>query len=153
MQCQNYHSIRLISHPSKMMLRLMLSRLKTKAEELLAEAGFRPGRSTAVQIFNSRVIIEKHLQHQRDLFHSIIDFKKAFDRVWHVGLWLVLRRFNIAEGLVQAIQALYENSSSAVLLNSQPREFFKTSWSPSGMLTLTHPVQHVFREDHAGNIP
>ena len=81
MQCQNYHSIRLISHPSKMMLRLMLSRLKTKAEELLAEAGFRPGRSTAVQIFNSRVIIEKHLQHQRDLFHNFIYFKKAFGRV------------------------------------------------------------------------
>ena len=46
------------------MLRVILSQHKTKAEELLAEeeeAGFRLGRSTVEQIFNSRVIMEKHL--------------------------------------------------------------------------------------------
>ena len=125
-QCQNYRTISLISHPSKSMLRVILNRLKVKAEELLTEeqAGFRPGR-----IFNTLVITEKHLQHQRDLFHNFIDFEKAFDRLWHAGLWqvlrslnigeeLVLRSLNIDEGLVQAIQALYENSSGAVILNS-----------------------------------
>ena len=35
-QCQNYHTISLISHPSKTMLRVILNRLKAKAEELLA---------------------------------------------------------------------------------------------------------------------
>ena len=80
-QCKNYTTISLISHPSKTMLRVVLNRLK--AEEMLAEeqADFRPGRSTAEQIFNSRVIIEKHLQHQHDLFHNFVDFKKANDRV------------------------------------------------------------------------
>ena len=62
--------------------------------------------------------------------------------------------FNTEEGLVQAIPALYENSCSAVLLNSQPEKFFKTTVGiPSGMLTLTHPVQLVPKEDHAGNTP
>ena len=77
------------------MLRVILSRLKANAGELLAEeqAGFRPGRSTVEQIFNGRVIIEKHLQHQGDLFHNFIDFMKAFDKVWHTGLWQVLRSF------------------------------------------------------------
>ena len=56
-----------------------------------------------------------------------MDFKKTFDRVWHASLWQVLRGFNSDEGLVQAIQALYENTSSAVPLNSQLREFFKTT--------------------------
>ena len=71
------------------MLRDILNQLKAEDEELLAEeqARFRSGRSTVEQTFNSRVIIEKHLQHQRDLFHNLIDFKKAFDRVWHAGLW------------------------------------------------------------------
>ena len=57
--------------------------LKAKAEELLTEkqAGFKPGLSTVEQIFNSQVIIEKQLQHQHDLFHNFIAFKKAFDRV------------------------------------------------------------------------
>ena len=35
----------------------------------------------------------------------MLDFRKAFDRVWHAGLWQVLRSFSIEEGLVQAIQA------------------------------------------------
>ena len=111
------------------MLRVILKRLKTKAEELLAEeqAGFRPGRSTVEQISNRRVFIEKHLQHQRDLLHNFIGFKKASDRIWHAGLWQVFRSFNIEEGLVQAIQALRENSISAVLLNTELGEFFKTT--------------------------
>ena len=101
------------------MFRINLNWLKAKAEELLAEdqAGFRPGQSTLEQIFNSQVITEKHLQHQPNQFNNFIDFKKACDRVWHVGLWQVLRIFNMYEGQVQAIQALYKNSSSAVLLN------------------------------------
>ena len=97
------------------MLRVSLSRLEAKVEELLAEeqAGCRPGQSTVEHIFNSRVIIKKHLQHQRDQFYNLIDFKKAFNRVWQAH-----RSFNIEEDLVQAIKALYEVSSSAVLLNS-----------------------------------
>ena len=108
-QCQNYRTISLISHPSKIMLQIILNRLKTKAEELLAEeqAGFRPDRSSVEQIFYGQVIIEKHLQHQRHLFGNFIDFKKAFDRVWHAGLWQILGSFNIEEGLVQAVQALF----------------------------------------------
>ena len=39
----------------------------------------------------------------------------------------LFRSFNIEEGLVQVVQALYENSSSAVLLDSQLGEFFKTT--------------------------
>ena len=81
--CQNYRTISLISHPSKVMLWVLLNRLKGKAEEILAEeqAGFRPKRSTTEQIFNIRLLIENHLQHQRDLYHNFIDLKKAFDRV------------------------------------------------------------------------
>ena len=78
------------------------------------------------QIFKRGVIIDKHLQHQRDLFQNFIDFK-VFGSVRHANLWRVLRSFNMHEGLLQTIQALYEISSSAVLLNSQPGEFFKTT--------------------------
>ena len=102
-----YRTFSLISHPSKIMLRVILNRRKGKAEELLAEeqAGFRPCQSTVEQIFNSQVIIVKHLQHQRDLFRNFVDFKKAFDGVWHAGLWQVLGSFNKEEGRVQAVQA------------------------------------------------
>ena len=100
-----------------------------KQEEHLAEeqAGFRPGRSTVEQIFNCRIMLEKHLQHQKELFHNFIDFKKAFDRVWHDGLWHGLRSFGIEEGRVQIMKSLYSSASSAVLLNNNVSNCFRTT--------------------------
>ena len=70
------------------MLETMLNRLKPQAEKIIAEeqAGFRAGRSTSEQIFNLRILRENYPQHQQDLCHVSIDFKKAFDRVWHAAL-------------------------------------------------------------------
>ena len=87
-QCQNYRPISLISHPSKIMLKVILNRLKPQAEKIIAEvqAGFRAGMSITEQIFNLRILCEKYLQHQQDLYYVFIDFKKAFDRVWHAAL-------------------------------------------------------------------
>ena len=65
------------------MLKIILNRLKPQVEKIIAEeqAGFRAGRSSTEQIFNLRILYEKYLQHQQDLYHVFIDFKKAFDRV------------------------------------------------------------------------
>ena len=62
--CQNYRTISLISHPSKVMLKIILNRLQPQAEEIIAEeqAGFRAGRSTTDQIFNPRIFCEKYLR-------------------------------------------------------------------------------------------
>ena len=59
-KCQNYRTISLISHCSKVMLKILLNRLKSQAEKIIAEeqAGFRMG-STTEQIFNLRVLLEK----------------------------------------------------------------------------------------------
>ena len=125
-KCQNYRTISLISHPSKVMLKTLLNRPKNEAEE---QAGFRPGRSTVEQIFNFRIMMEKHLQYKKELFHNFIDFKKAFDRVWHGGLWHALRSFGIEheEGFVQIMKSLYSSASSAVLLNNKVSNYFRTT--------------------------
>ena len=57
--------------------------------------GFRAGWSTTEQIFNLRILCDKCLQHQQDLYHVFIDFKKAFDRVWHAALWGTMKKYNI----------------------------------------------------------
>ena len=61
--CQNYRTISLISHSSKVMLKVILNRLKPQAVEIIAEeqAEFRAGRSTTEQIFNLRILCEKYL--------------------------------------------------------------------------------------------
>ena len=56
------------------------------------------------------------LQHQQDLYHVFIDFKKAFDRVWHAALWATMKKYNISTNLV--IKNLYSKATSAVLFNS-----------------------------------
>ena len=77
--CQNYRTISLISHSSKVMLKVILNRLKPQAEEIIAEeqAGFRAGRSTTEQIFNLRILCEKYLQHQQNLYHVFINQSMA----------------------------------------------------------------------------
>ena len=76
--CQKYRTASLISHSSKVMLKVILNRLKPQAEEIIAEeqAGFRAGRSTTEQIFDLRILCEKYLQHQQNLYHVFIDSKK-----------------------------------------------------------------------------
>ena len=101
-QCQNYRTISLISHLSKVMLKVTLNKLKPQAEKIIAEeqAGLRAGRSTTEQIFNLRILCEKCLQHQQDLYHVFIDFKNAFDRVWHAALWATMKKYNISANLI-----------------------------------------------------
>ena len=70
--CQNYRTISGFSLPSKIMLRVILNKLKLQAEEVITEeqAGFRAGRSTTEQIFNLRILREKYIQHQQNLYHE-----------------------------------------------------------------------------------
>ena len=126
-QCQIYRKISLISHPSKVMLKVILNRLKPQAEKIIAEeqAGLRAGRSTIEQIFNVRILCEKYLQHHSDLYHFFIDFKKAFDRIWHTALWATMKKYNINANLIQVIRHIYDKATSAVLFNSSIEDWFQ----------------------------
>ena len=87
------------------MLKIILNKLKSQAEKIIAEeqAGFRTGRSTTGQIFNLRILCEKYRQHRKDLCHVFIDFKKAFDSIWHAALWATMKKYNISTNLIQAV--------------------------------------------------
>ena len=82
------------------------------------QAGFRAGKSTTQQSINLRIICEKYFQHQQDLYHVFIDFKKAFDRVWHAALWATMKKYNISTNLIRVIKtsmtrSLVQSSSTA----------------------------------------
>ena len=137
-QCHNYRTISLINHASKVMLKILLIRLKPQAEKIIAEeqAGFRPRRSATEQIFNLRILCERYLQHQQDLFHVFVDFKKAFDRVWHAGLWSTMKLYNTDINLIKVIERLFSKVTSAVqsqtyvlLMTSMPLQGEKKSSS------------------------
>jgi sorting nexin-29 len=130
------------------MLRILLNRLKPQAEIIIAEeqAGFRAGRSTTEQIFNLRILCEKYSQHQLDLYHVFIDFKKAFDRVWHAALWSTMRTYNITPSLVRTIESLYSKASSAVLLNGNIGDWFRTSVGVRQGCLLSPTLFNIFLE-------
>ena len=132
------------------MLKILLNRLKPLAEDIIVEeqAGFRPGRSTTEQIFNFRVLCEKYLQHQQDLYHIFIDFKKAFDRVWRAALWATMRHFNINANLIIMIQNLYDKATSAVYLNDSIGDWFKTTVGVRQDCVLSHTLQHLLGENY-----
>ena len=79
------------------------------------------------QIFNLRILCEKYFQHQQDLYHVFIDFKKAFDWVWHAALCATMKKYNISTNLIQVIKNLFNKATSAVLFNSSTGNWFRTT--------------------------
>ena len=143
--CQNYRTISLISHPSMVMLKIILNRLQPQAEEIIAEeqAGFRAGRSSTEQIFNLRILGEKYLQHQQNLYHVFIDFK-----VWHEALWATMRKYNINASIIRAIENLYDKAQSAVLFNGSTGEWFRTTVGVRQWCLLSPTLFNIFLENH-----
>ena len=81
-ECSNSHTVALISHASKVMLKTLQPRLQQYMNRELpdVQAGFRKGRGTRDQIANIRWIIKKARELQKNIYFCFIDYAKAF--VW-----------------------------------------------------------------------
>ena len=95
-ECSNYHTIALISHASKLMLKILQVNLQQYVNRELpdVQAGFRKGRGTRIQSANIRGIIKKAREFQKNIYFCFIDYAKAFDCVDHNILWKILRDGN-----------------------------------------------------------
>ena len=83
------HTIALISHASKVMLKILQARLQQYVNHKLpdVQAGFRKGRGARDQIVNIHWIIEKAREFQKNIYFCFIDYAKAFDHVDLHKLW------------------------------------------------------------------
>ena len=159
--CQNYRTISLISHLSKVVLTILLNRLKPQAEEIIKEeqTGFRAGRSTTEHTFNLRTLSEKYLLHQQSRYHVFVDFKKAFDRVWHAALWATMRLYIINDNLIRTIECLYNKATSAIYHDNNIAEWFPTATGVHQRCLLSPTLFNIFLEritagaleDHEGS--
>ena len=79
--CSNYHTIALISHASKVMLKILQARLQQYVNRELpdVQVGLRKDRGNRDQIANIRWIIEKARKSQKNIYFCFIDYAKAFD--------------------------------------------------------------------------
>ena len=108
-ECSNYCTIALISHASKVILKILQARLQQymNCELPDVQAGFRKGRGTRDQIANICWIIEKAKEFQKNIYFCFIDYARAFDCVDHNKLWKILKELEIPEHLTCLLRNLY----------------------------------------------
>ena len=115
-ECSNYCTIALVSHFSKVMLKIVKARLQqyVNCELPDVQAGFRKGSRTRDQIANICRIIEKAREFQRNIYFCFIDYTKAFDCVDHNKLWKILKEMGIPDQLTCLLRNLYAGQEATV---------------------------------------
>ena len=102
-------TVALISHASKVMLKIPHARLQQymNCELPDVQAGFRKGRGTRDQIANIRWIMEKASEFHKNIYFCFIGHAKAFDYVDHNKLWKILQQMGIPDHLTCLLRNLY----------------------------------------------
>jgi hypothetical protein len=119
-ECSDHRTISLISHASKIMLRILTKRMEAKAYSYIGKTqyGFRSGCGTREAIGTVRTIIERSIEHDNDIYGCYIDFEKAFDRVnWKI-LMETLKKIGIDWKDRRLIQNLYINQSATIRIEN-----------------------------------
>ena len=104
-----YCTVALISHASKVMLKILQARLQQhmNREFLDVQAGFRKGRGTRDQIANIRWVMEKAENYRKKIYFCFIDYANAFDCVNHNKLWKILKEKKFLDHLTCLLRNLY----------------------------------------------
>ena len=120
-KCSDHRTISLISHASKILLKIIMERINPIINRHLDETqlGFRKGKGTRDGIFLLRNISERMAEHQKDLFLCFIDYSKAFDRVNHAKMMEVLTLAGVADHERRLIAELYWNQTAKVRTDAE----------------------------------
>ena len=123
-ECSNYRTIALISHASKVILKILQARLQQYVNRELSDvqAGFREGRGTRDQIANICWIMEKAREFQKNIYFCFIDYAKVFDCVDHNKLWKILQEMGIADHLTCLLRNLYAGQEATVRTGHETKD-------------------------------
>jgi len=115
-ECADHRTISLISHASKILLKVLTKRLESKTEAFISKAqfGFRRGCGTREAIGVVRTLCERSIEHGNDLFFCFVDFEKAFDRVDWVKMMQILQSIGIDWKDRRLITNLYVHQRAVV---------------------------------------
>ena len=126
-ECSNYCTIALISHASKVMLKILQAKLQQYVNHELpdVQAGFRKGRGTRDQIANIHWIIKKAREFHKNIYFSFIDYAKAIDCVDHNKLWNILKEMGIQDHLTCLWRNLYAGQEATVRTGHRTTDWFQ----------------------------
>ena len=126
-ECSNYCTIALISHASKVMLKILQVRLQQYVNHELpdVQAGFGKDRGTRDQIANIYWIIEKAREFQKNISFCFIDYAKVF--VWITKkLWKILKEIGIPDHLTCILRNVFAGEEATVRTRGGPMDWLKT---------------------------
>ena len=137
--CSNYHTIALISHTSKTMLKILQARLQQYVNHELrdVQAGFRKGRGIRDQVANICWIMEKAREFQKNIYFCFIDYAKAFDCVDHNKLWKILKEMGIPNHLTCLLRNLCAGQEATVRNGHGTTDWFMAIYCHPAYLTYT----------------
>ena len=115
-KCSNYRTIALISHGSKVMLKILQARLQQYVNRELpdVQAGFRKGGGSRDQIASIRWITEKAREFRKNIYFCFIDYAKVFDCVDQIKLWKILKEMGIPNHLICLLRDLYAGQEATL---------------------------------------
>ena len=114
-ECSNYCTVALISHASKVLLKILQARLQQYLNQELRETGFRKGRGNRNQIADICWIIKKAREFQKNIYFCFIDYAKVYMTIHcvdHHKLWKILKKMEISTHLTWLLRNLYAGSNS-----------------------------------------
>ena len=126
-ESSNYRTISLISHASKVMLKILQARLQQYVNSELpdVQAGFRKGRGSRDQIASIHWIIKKARELEKNIYFCFIDYAKDFDCVDHNKLWKILQEVGIPDHLTCLLINLYAGQEATVRTGHGTTDWFQ----------------------------
>ena len=126
-ECSKHQTAALISHASKVILKILHFRIQHYANEELSDVqvGFRKGRGTRDQIVNICWITEKARKFQKNVYLCFIDYPKVFDCVDYNKLWRALKEMGIPDHLSCLFRNLYVGQEATVRTGHGTTDWFK----------------------------
>ena len=124
-ECSNYHTIALISHATKVMVKILQLRLQQYMNWELPDVqnGFRKGRRTKDQIANIHWVIEKAREFQKNICFT--DYAKDFDYMDQNKLWKILKEMWIPDHLTWLLRNLYAGQEATVRTKHGTMDWFQ----------------------------
>ena len=123
--CEQHRTISLMSHLTKILLRIIMKRMRNKLSPEISRSqfGFVSDSGTRNAIFTLQTLMERSIEVQKDLYLCFIDYSKAFDKVKHENLFKILTQLQVDSKDLRILQNLYWEQKAAIRIDYECSDF------------------------------
>ena len=119
-----------------------------------SQIGFLPNHRTTDHIYTLHSLINKHVHQTKNgkIFACFIDFKKAFDSIWHEGLYYKIIQSGVGGKVYDIIKSIYSENKCGVKIGDQRTEFFTSKWGVRQGCSLSPTLFNIYINELAVHI-